>query len=108
MTVPEQEEVSGTGKEASLHNEIQWLLLKMGNDMGLDVWVARNDRNKTFEGNKYIDLHHLKDKLPIQFNEATNRTIELIDVLWLKENAIIAAFEIESHHLYLFWSSSYV
>jgi hypothetical protein len=34
--------------------------------------------------------------LPLQFDEATNRTIELIDVLWLKGNAIIAAFEIES------------
>jgi hypothetical protein len=34
--------------------------------------------------------------LPLQFDEATNRTIELIHVLWLKGNAIIAAFEIES------------
>jgi hypothetical protein len=96
VTVPESEEVSGTGQETSLHDEIQWLLLKMGNDMGLDVWVARNDRHKIFNGNKYTDLPHLKDKLPIQFDEATNKTIELIDVLWLKGNAITAAFEIES------------
>jgi hypothetical protein len=34
--------------------------------------------------------------LPTQFNEATNRTIELIDVLWLKGNSIVAAFEVES------------
>ena len=34
-------------------------------------------------------------ELPTQFNEATNRTIELIDVLWLKGNSIIAAFEAE-------------
>src|SRR5439155_14166374 len=34
--------------------------------------------------------------LPRQFDDATNRTIELIDVLWLKGNAIVAAFEIES------------
>ena len=34
-------------------------------------------------------------ELPTQFNEATNRTIELIDVLWLKGNSIIAAFEVE-------------
>lgn len=33
--------------------------------------------------------------LPRRFDEATNRTIELIDVLWLKDNTIIAAFEIE-------------
>ena len=35
------------------------------------------------------------DTLPTQFNEATNRTIELIDVLWLKGNAIVTAFEVE-------------
>ncbi len=33
--------------------------------------------------------------LPTQFNEATNKTIELIDVLWLKGNSIVAAFEVE-------------
>ncbi len=30
-------------KELTAHTEIQWLLLKLGSDMGLDVWVARND-----------------------------------------------------------------
>src|SRR5436305_14524601 len=34
-------------------------------------------------------------ELPTQFNEATNRTIELIDVLWLKGNSFVAAFEVE-------------
>jgi hypothetical protein len=34
--------------------------------------------------------------LPTQFNEATNRTIELIDVLWLRGNTIVAAFEVEA------------
>jgi hypothetical protein len=41
-------------------------------------------------------LPHLKSELPLQFDDATNRTIELIDVLWLKGHAIVAAFEIES------------
>jgi hypothetical protein len=40
--------------------------------------------------------HSRRDQLPTQFNEATNRTIELIDVLWLKGNSIVAAFEVES------------
>jgi hypothetical protein len=35
------------------------------------------------------------DKLPTQFNDATRRTIELIDVLWLKGNSFLAAFEVE-------------
>lgn len=38
----------------------------------------------------------LRQHLPRQFDEATSRTIELIDVLWLRGNAIVAAFEIES------------
>jgi hypothetical protein len=73
------------------HEEIQWLLLYTGQEMGLDVWAARNDRGKFVSQN----LPRLRNSLPIQFDQATNRTIELIDVLWLSGNSIIAAFEIE-------------
>jgi predicted RNA-binding protein len=100
VTVPETDETisesPSASKEASAHTEIQWLLLKLGNDMGLDVWVARNDRSREFNGNRFSELSRLKTELPLQFDEATNRTIELIDVLWLRGNAIVAAFEIES------------
>jgi len=83
-------------KSVSVHTEIQWLLLKLGTDMGLDVWVAKNDRHKSFNGKNFDSIQGLKEKLPLQFDEATTRTIELIDVLWLKGNSIQAAFEIES------------
>ena len=94
-----KQEIMGTisePKETSAHTEIQWLLLKLGNDMGLDIWVARNDRNKSNHGRSFTSFSKLKTTLPHQFDEATNRTIELIDVLWLKGNSIQAAFEIES------------
>ena len=45
---------------------------------------------------RFSELPALKSSLPLQFDDATNRTIELIDVLWLDRNAIVAAFEIES------------
>jgi len=83
-------------KVVTEHTEVQWLLLKLGSDMGFDTWVARNDRNKEFSGHKFADLPRLKADLPLQFDDATNRTIELIDVLWLHGHAIVAAFEIES------------
>src|SRR5215203_2044201 len=83
-------------KETTAHTEIQWLLLKLGSDMGLEVWVARNDRNREAHGRRLSDLPRLKSELPLQFDDVTNRTIELIDVLWLRGNAIVAAFEIES------------
>ncbi len=83
-------------KPPTEHTEIQWLLLKLGVDLGFDVWVARNDRSRAFKTNKFTSLSRLKEELPLQFDDATNSTIELIDVLWLNRNAIVAAFEIES------------
>lgn len=100
VTVPEtDDEVLGvikTEMDITPHTEIQWILLKFGNDMGLDVWVARNDRGKSAKGKPFAELPRIRDELPQQFDDATNRTIEHIDVLWLKGNAIVAAFEIES------------
>lgn len=77
------------------HDEIQWLLLNIGQELGLDLWVARNDRSKSFGEHDFQNLPRLRKSLPVQFDQATNRTIELIDVLWLHQNTIVAAFEIE-------------
>jgi predicted RNA-binding protein len=93
---PSESEPQLIGKEVRAHTEIQWLLLKLGSDMGLSVWVARNDRSLGIGSKKFADLAGLKKELPLQFDEVTNRTIENIDVLWLSGNAIVAAFEIES------------
>jgi len=93
---PEEPPKEEPSKEITAHSEIQWMLLKLGSDMGLDVWVARNDRGREVHGHRFSDIPRLKKSLPLQFDEVTNRTIELIDVLWLRGNAIVAAFEIES------------
>ena len=96
VTVPEkEEELPPTRVEKATHEEIQYLLLKFGSEMGLDVWVARNDLSKKFEGTVFKEFARLRRELPRQFDEATNKTIENIDVLWLQGDAIIAAFEIE-------------
>lgn len=83
-------------KEEISHTEIQALLLKCGSDLGLDVWVARNDQNREFSGQRFSDIHRLLSQLPSQFDKKIQRTIELIDVLWLQVKGIIKAFEIES------------
>ncbi len=79
-----------------LHTEIQYHLLKVGSDIGLDVWVARNDRSREFNGTVLGTIPRMAMSLPTQFNDPTQKTIELIDVLWLKGNSIVAAFEVES------------
>lgn len=102
VTVPEEEKevVSQLSAvdlqdEESTHSEIQGLLLKLGSDLGLDVWVARNDRNRLCQGLPFTQIKNLRTELPRQFDEATSKTIEMIDVLWLQGDAIIAAFEVE-------------
>lgn len=100
VTIPEEDESITENKTAEAaikaHTEIQYMLLKLGSDMGLDIWVARNDRSKELQGHRFSELTRIKTALPTKFDEVTTRTIELIDVLWLKANAIVAAFEIES------------
>lgn len=77
------------------HAEIQHKLLTLGAELGLDVWVARNDRSRRWNNTALGSLPRMLDELPTQFNEATTRTIELIDVLWVSGNSIVAAFEVE-------------
>jgi hypothetical protein len=102
--VPEPEETSvvsaaqtpeSVEPATTRHTEIQHRLLSLGAELGLEVWVARNDRSKKWNGVALGSLPKMLDRLPTQFNEATTRTIELIDVLWLSGNSIVAAFEVE-------------
>jgi hypothetical protein len=99
VTIPEETESGkpeGVEVEATEHTKIQALLLKLGNEMSFDTWVAKNDKSKEFEGKLLGGFPGVRNGLPLQFDQATNKTIELIDVLWLKANSIVAAFEIES------------
>jgi predicted RNA-binding protein len=97
VTVPEDKEddIKKPQLEKTTHEEIQLLLLRLGSELGLDVWVARNDRNREFNGEHFQNIPNLRRELPRQFDDATNKTIELIDVLWLQGDAIIATFEVE-------------
>jgi len=106
VTVPENEEevipslkipdsVAHLQPEHTLHTEIQFLLISLAGEMGFEAWIARNDKGKSWNGKQAADFPHVVMELPTQFNEATTKTIEMIDVLWLKGNSIIAAFEVE-------------
>jgi hypothetical protein len=64
--------------------------------MGFSVHVAINDQGRQWKGQRLGDMPRCRERLPQQFDPVTNRTIELIDVLWLNGNSIEAAFEVES------------
>jgi hypothetical protein len=76
------------------HTRIQWMLAKLAQDLGLRAWIARNDKNAVYEGQRLGDLSI--DELPFRHERTYQGTIERIDVLWLRGHAIEGAFEIES------------
>jgi hypothetical protein len=81
--------------EGPTHTEIQWRLLDLGSQMGLEVWAPSRDRGRIWNGQRIADVPGLRDRLPTQFEKNTNRVIEEIDVLWLQGQTIVAAFEVE-------------
>lgn len=96
VTVPvdirENEDVSRS--EARESHQIQALLAEIGSKMGMQIWLPRGDRNSVlgdWKGNHTEPL----DRLPLNYDEATLKTIEQIDVLWLRGRSIRRAFEVE-------------
>ena len=46
------------------HDSIQLALLQMGASLGLDVWVAKNDRGKIVDGQPFASLPRMRDSSP--------------------------------------------
>ena len=82
-------------EEESIHTKAQLALIKLGKITGCSVWIASNDRNRTYRGKPLGDgcldtLSHIGLS-----EEAINR-ISLIDIIWIQQNTPICAFEIET------------
>jgi hypothetical protein len=77
------------------HTQIQWLIAKIGKKLGCSVWIASNDHNREWSGERLGDLS--LENLPfLGLGDESQRIISLIDVLWIQgTNQIVAAFEVE-------------
>ena len=69
-------------------------MAKIGRQAGLDIWIARNDRSTVVDGERLGDLS--VEGLPEGLPAEVLRTIALIDVVWIRRNLYVAAFEIEA------------
>ena len=98
VTVPQNTEAEKDEKATdgdireSLH--IQAVLAEVGTQMGFQIWLPRPDRNRVLTQWK-PETNELMDDLPVGFDQVTMKTIELIDVLWIKKRSIVRAFEVE-------------
>jgi hypothetical protein len=80
----------------STHTEVQGLLAELGLKLGCKVWIAANDHNRQWKGQKLKNL--TIPSLPnLGMGADAQKIINLIDVIWLKGGKqVIAAFEVES------------
>jgi len=89
-------EVLAEHAEESEHTRLQYLLIKIGRALQYDVYVARNDRHRSYDGQAFA-LLTLPELPPMDWPPEVLETVKLIDVIWLKPGTreIVSAFEVE-------------
>lgn len=75
-------------------HKIQALIAEIGSRMGLKIWLPKSDRSTVFKEAPNLS-NSLVEQLPFSYDDVTLRTIENIDVLWLRSRSIVRAFEVE-------------
>lgn len=73
---------------------VQAQIAAIGAQMGMSIWIPRADRGAVLREWKN-EQNSLLDRLPLNYDDTTLRTIEQIDVLWLRGRSIVRAFEVE-------------
>lgn len=97
VTVPEsanEEEESGPPDTLRESFKIQALICKIGTLMGFTIWLPRADRKRVQEA-WAPKPGELLEELPLGYDSVTMKTIEQIDVIWLRKRSIVRAFEVE-------------
>ena len=81
--------------EQNESTKIQAMLAQIGERMNLKIWLPQNDKQRVLALWNPQDEACILERLPLNYDEVTLRTIENIDVLWIRQRSIIRAFEIE-------------
>lgn len=56
VSIPDDSESEEADAQAIIsvsHEEIQWLLLQLGQKLGFELWIANNDRGKSYNGKRW-------------------------------------------------------
>jgi len=77
----------------SCRTHLQWLLAKIGHKIGCRVWIAGKDHHKECQNERLGNLS--LPSLPVLTDSAFQKIISGIDVLWLRGDEVVAAYEIE-------------
>ncbi|HUQ84380.1 MAG TPA: hypothetical protein VM076_24720 [Gemmatimonadaceae bacterium] len=77
------------------HTHVQWLLAKVGHQLGCRVWIAAGDWRREW-GGEALGALSIERLPPLGLSPDSQRLVSLIDVVWLTGmNQLAAAFEVE-------------
>lgn len=81
----------------SQHNEVLALLAEVGKGLGFKIWIGKKEQSGYADGlpghrklSEYVNAN-----LDSIINAENKKTIQGIDLLWIKGNRIVSSFEIE-------------
>lgn len=94
--IPTEELKEIPPEEENMHLQMEWMLIKIGKWEGYDVWVAANDFNKDFKGDKFSDL--CLCELPHFAGPTILNIAKMIDVIWFRRGTAMPVrfFEVEN------------
>ncbi|MDO8396405.1 MAG: hypothetical protein Q7T45_01140 [Bradyrhizobium sp.] len=75
--------------------KVQALLARIGIEMGFRVWIPRNDRQAVLDQISSTLHGSFLNQLPLNYDDVTLKTIEQIDVIWMRNRSMARAFEVE-------------
>jgi hypothetical protein len=95
-TAPDEDEEEAVVESDSIREsmQIQALIARIGTSMGFRIWLPKADRGRVLKVWS-PGPDELLTELPLGYNSTTTKTIEQIDVLWLRKRSIVRAFEVE-------------
>lgn len=97
VEVPGDESRAADDESPTTHEslKVQATIARIGAEMGFRIWVPKSDKQKILV-ELPADAHSaLLEALPLNYDDTTLKTIEQIDVIWLKGRSMARAFEVE-------------
>ena len=101
INIPANETFRSNNPEDDGRNviRIQALLARIGERMNFKIWIPMDVRSQVLQIWKPTG-ETLLDTLPLNLDYLTLRTVETIDLLWVRDRSIARAFEVEDSSSY--------
>lgn len=82
--------------EFTKHTEILYDLINIGKKIGFDVFVGKREQPEPINGTTLSSFATLLKLDHLKFDYEKTKRLEMIDMIWIKDNKIVCAIEVEN------------